>query len=145
MACLRLKNCETPPFLLTLGLLTKHFCIATSEFKIRLKQARAQKGLSQNELAKRISVHVTNISRYERGENMPTSEVLGKLASALDTTTDFLMGATPGEIKESGISDEELLSLFKQVEKFPDGKKQMIKEFLSAFIITTNLRQQLIH
>jgi transcriptional regulator with XRE-family HTH domain len=32
------------------------------------------KRLSQGKLAKAIGVHVTNISRYERGENMPLNK-----------------------------------------------------------------------
>lgn len=61
------------------------------EFKDRLKQARSNKNLSENELANIIGVHVTNISRYERGENRPTTDVLTKLANALDTTADYHM------------------------------------------------------
>lgn len=50
------------------------------EFKDRLKQSRTTRGFSQAELSKLVEVHVTNISRYERGENKPTTEVLSKLA-----------------------------------------------------------------
>jgi len=53
------------------------------EFKERLKELRVKKGLSQSELSRVIGVHVTNISRYERGENRPTSDVL---ANFLDVT-----------------------------------------------------------
>lgn len=73
------------------------------DFKDRLKQARANKNLSQNELANLISVHVTNISRYERGENRPTTDVLTKLANALDTTTDYLMSGCTTPISKLGI------------------------------------------
>jgi len=64
------------------------------EFKDRLKQARSAKGISQSKLADKVGVHVTNISRYERGENKPTSQVLTKLASALQVSTDYLMSGS---------------------------------------------------
>lgn len=112
------------------------------DFKDRLKEARTKKALSQSELAKSINVHVTNISRYERGENMPTSEVLGKLANALDTTVDFLMSGSLNDIADTDISDKELLSQFKRAEHLPQDKKRLVKEFLESFLITSELQQK---
>lgn len=115
----------------------------SEDFKSRLKQARTQKGLSQNELAKIIEVHVTNISRYERGENKPASGVLGKLASALGTTVDFLMSGSINDLAQEGISDKELLDQFKRVEQLPTNKKMLVKEFLESFLITSELKARL--
>lgn len=113
------------------------------EFKDRLKQARTKKGLSQGDLAKTIQVHVTNISRYERGENRPTSDVLSKLANALDTTVDFLMSGSLHDQADTEINDKELLSQFKRAEHLPQEKKRLVKEFLESFLITNELQQKL--
>jgi len=115
------------------------------EFKDRLKEARAKKGVSQSKLAKIIGVHVTNISRYERGENKPTSDVLTKLANALGTTTDFLMDGSLNDKAKNVISDKELLSQFQRVEKLSNEKKNIVKELLDAFLIKTDLQQQFAH
>jgi transcriptional regulator with XRE-family HTH domain len=114
-----------------------------TDFKDRLKQARGNKGLSQNELANAIGVHVTNISRYERGENRPTTDVLTKLANALDTTSDFLMNGSTNEAADSNISDKELLSLFKKISGLPTERKKMVKEFLEAFVFKADVQQRL--
>lgn len=132
------KTCQNPSFLLFLNKLISISVI--TEFKERLKQARTKKGVSQNELAKRIGVHVTNISRYERGENKPTSEVLSRLANALDTSVDFLMSGSLDDLANEGISDKELLSQFKRVEQLPKDKKKLVKEFLESFLITSELQ-----
>jgi transcriptional regulator with XRE-family HTH domain len=113
------------------------------EFKDRSKQARTKRGLSQSELASTIGVHVTNISRYERGENRPTSDVLSKLANALGTTVDFLMSGSLHELEDTQISDKELLSQFKRAEDLPQEKKKLVKEFLESFLITNELQQKL--
>ena len=113
------------------------------EFKDRLKQARAKKGLSQGDLAKTIDVHVTNISRYERGENKPTSQVLSNLAGALDTTVDFLMSGSLHDQADREINDKELLSQFKRAEHLPQEKKRLVKEFLESFLLTNELQQKL--
>lgn len=115
------------------------------EFKVRLKKARTEKNISQSELAKKIGVHVTNISRYERGENKPTSEVLNKLANALGITSDYLMDGSLDDKAQNIMTDKELLSQFQRVEKLPDDKKNIIKEVVEAFLLKVDLQQKLVH
>ena len=114
-----------------------------TDFKDRIKQARNNKGLSQNELANAIGVHVTNISRYERGENRPTTDVLTKLANALDTTADYLMSGSTHEAATNNISDKELLNLFKKISSLPTERKKIVKEFLEAFVFKTDVQERL--
>ncbi len=113
------------------------------EFKDRLKLERANKGLSQSALAKLVGVHVTNISRYERGENKPTSEVLTKLANALTISADYLMNGSIDENAAQSISDKVLLDQFRKVEQLPEPKKKLVKEFLDAFIMKADLQKKL--
>jgi len=113
------------------------------EFKDRLKQARNTKGISQSKLADKVGVHVTNISRYERGENKPTSQVLTRLASALQVSTDFLMSGSTDDRAKAAISDEELLEQFRKVEMLSNDKKYLVKEFLDAFLMKAELQQKL--
>jgi transcriptional regulator with XRE-family HTH domain len=112
------------------------------EFKDRLKQARLKKGLSQSELCKLLGIHVTNISRYERGENKPTTEVLTKIANALDITTDFLMDGSIDDKAKDAISDKELLSLFQRLAVLSNEKKSIIKEVIDAFLIKADLQSK---
>jgi transcriptional regulator with XRE-family HTH domain len=111
------------------------------EFKDRLKKIRTEKGLSQSQLARAIEVHVTNISRYERGENMPTSEVLAKLAGVLGVTADFLMDGSVNDKAQIAISDKELLNQFKEVEKLSQEDKHLIKTFIDAFLTKRKIQQ----
>lgn len=113
------------------------------EFKDRLKELRNSKKISQNELSKTIGVHVTNISRYERGENKPTTQVLSKLANALDTTTDYLMSGSTDEIATNNLSDKEMLSLFKKVTSLSKEKQSVVKELIEAFIFKTEIQNKL--
>jgi transcriptional regulator with XRE-family HTH domain len=112
-----------------------------TEFMDRLKQARSNKRFSQNELTNLVSVHVTNISRYERGENGPTTDVLTKMANALDTTAEYLMSGSASEAADSNISYKKLLTLFKKVSALPGDKKKIAKEFLEAFVFKTDYRK----
>ena len=50
------------------------------------------KGLSQKELASTIGVTEAVISRYISGERDPKPEVIANIATALHTTSDYLLG-----------------------------------------------------
>lgn len=110
-------------------------------FQSRLKEARTKKGLSQAELAEMVGAYVSNISRYERGEHYPATEMLSKLAEALDVTTDFLMNGSIDDKANSAITDKELLSQFQRLEKLPQDKKNIIKEVIEAYLFKAAVQQ----
>ena len=58
----------------------------------RLKDLRLEKGLSQQELGNMVDVTKVSICGYENGTRMPTVENLIRLADALETTTDYILG-----------------------------------------------------
>lgn len=68
---------------------------------LRIAERRKRLELSQEELAYRIGTNQRQVSRYERGANDPTGEVLVKIADALDTTIDYLMGRTSTPDRDS--------------------------------------------
>lgn len=109
----------------------------------RLLEARKKKEISQQDLAKLAKVHFTNIGKYERGEATPAADILNRIAKALDVTTDYLLNGTLQDKSADAISDEELLSQFRKIEKLPADKKRLVKEFLDAFIFKADLQKQL--
>lgn len=109
----------------------------------RLVEARKSKGLSQQELAALAKVHYTNIGRYERGEANPSTDILNRIAKALEASPDFLMNGTLQDKSAEAISDEELLMQFRKIEKLPSDKKKIVKELLEAFIFKADLQKQL--
>jgi transcriptional regulator with XRE-family HTH domain len=110
----------------------------------RLKQVRKDKELSQQQLANLSSVHISNIGRYERGDAQPSAEVLNRIAGVLEVSPDFLINGTIEDKAESSLSDNDLLNQFRKVEKLPDDKKRLVKEFLDAFLFKYNIQQQII-
>jgi len=110
-------------------------------FAQRLKKARTDKGLSQTELAKQVGIHYTQIGRYETKGAQPSADVLSKLANALGVSSDFLTNGTSDDLAESSLTDNDFLNQFKAIEKMPDAKKTVVKEFLDAFITKDKLRQ----
>ena len=60
----------------------------------RIKELRKQQGLTQNKLAELIGADSNLISRWETGKSKPISLYVQKLAQALGTSTDYLLGDT---------------------------------------------------
>lgn len=61
----------------------------------RLQLARKMRRLSQRKLAEKAGVSAMAISKYENNKMMPSSEVLGELAEALDVRMEFLLRPAP--------------------------------------------------
>jgi transcriptional regulator with XRE-family HTH domain len=109
----------------------------------RLKEARINKNLSQQEVAKLSKVHYTNIGRYERGDASPSADVLNRISSALEINADFLMNGTLENKAIDALKDERLLLQFKKIELLPEEKKHLLIEFLDGFIFKSSIHQQL--
>lgn len=58
----------------------------------RIEKILVQNNISQRELASRIGVDESIISRIVKGERIPKSDVLANIATALHTTSDYLLG-----------------------------------------------------
>ena len=114
------------------------------EFAGRLKELRKKKGISQGELAERIEVHFTQVSRYERGQTKPNAEAMTKLAKVLDTTVDFLMNGTADEVVEDAGLEKELISRFKEVQELAFEDKKTVLSLMDAYIAKTKI-QLLLH
>ncbi len=55
-------------------------------------EALKEKNMLQKELAKRVHITEGAMSRYISGERNPNPETLANIATALNTTTDYLLG-----------------------------------------------------
>ena len=58
----------------------------------RIKSIRTQRGMAQNELAKRINKSKSAVCGYESDAQVPPLEVLVSIASVLNVSLDYLVG-----------------------------------------------------
>ncbi len=63
----------------------------TKKFGRKVKTLRLQKNMSQGNLAKKLGVHSTYISKIERGEQNMSIQGLEKLAQAIGVSVDELL------------------------------------------------------
>lgn len=66
----------------------------------RLKSARLYRGWTQREVAAAVGVSAAAISKYERGQDMPGSAVLIRLAEAFDRSLDYFFRSVSVTLSE---------------------------------------------
>jgi len=100
----------------------------------RIKAGRARAGLSLRELAARAAVSHTAISKYERGLDVPSSDVLLRLAQSLDLRIEYFLRPVevavelPRYRKLSTLSAKEEVMVLAQVQD--QMERQLIAESL---------------
>ena len=103
-----------------------------------ITELRKEKGWSQYELSKRISVSREIIGRYERGDAMPSIEIAKKIADAFDISLDYLSGSTNRQM------DKATLNRVEEIENMPQEEKKMIYTFLDAFVTKYKLEKMMV-
>lgn len=64
----------------------------TDDLGNRIKYLLNHNRLSQRDLADRAGITYTSLSRYIKGERIPNSEILAKIATALHVDANILLG-----------------------------------------------------
>lgn len=64
----------------------------TSLLGDRMRELMRQHGINQSQLAARANTTQPNISKYLAGEREPASGTLANIATALHTTSEYLLG-----------------------------------------------------
>ena len=65
----------------------------------RIREMIETKGLTQKDLATKAGITEAAVSHYIKGDRIPRSTVLSKIAIALDTTPEFLLEGVPNDVK----------------------------------------------
>lgn len=98
------------------------------ELAHRLSQLRKEKGFTQQMLAELTGTHPNVIGKYELGLAIPSVEMAGKLAHALDVSIDYLAGNADVNV------DRRLMDKMKSLLKLPDELKNSVMYSLDKLI-----------
>lgn len=102
----------------------------------RLIVLRRERGLTQQEMADAIGVHVNQVRRYEAGATQPSLDALKKIAVAMSVTIDSLVF----DEEERG-PDEQLRLQFEAISHLAPDEKLVVKELLDGMIIKYQTRR----
>ena len=99
-------------------------------FAHHLATARKHAGLTQQALADRANIHVTQIRRYEAGTSTPTHDALRNKANGLAVTTDSLLF----DPDQRGPSDDLALA-FEATQHLDPHEQAMVRELIEAILL----------
>jgi len=112
-----------------------------SDLGKRIQELRKQTGLTQAQLAEKIGISHTQLTRYESKGVQPPADVLERLANVFDTSIDYLVRGNKSEHVENALKDAELVKEFKKLDQLPEDEKKSILKVVSSLIRDFNARQ----
>ncbi|MED0662230.1 helix-turn-helix transcriptional regulator [Geobacillus thermodenitrificans] len=95
-------------------------------FPQRLRMLRKAKGLTQEELGRRVNVTKVSISGYENGNRTPDMDTLKALADVLDVSVDYLLGRNNIQSDDTNLpslTEKDERDIQKELEKIINGLK----------------------
>src|SRR5688572_28863583 len=95
----------------------------------RIARLRKERGYTQIELAEKIGIIQTIISDYEKDRFRPNTDMIIRLAQALEVSTDELLGLKAAKKKENKPSLKILRRLHK-IESLPPAKQKAVLKTL---------------
>lgn len=120
----------------------------SSEFAARLTRLRSARGLTQTQLAEKISSSQRAISRYETVADYPPTHVVVALADALEVSADELLGLRP--IKKAAANGngngkqdphtKRLWKKFQQVRHLPEKDQRAVIRLVNSLVDAKRVR-----
>jgi transcriptional regulator with XRE-family HTH domain len=111
-------------------------------FATRLARLRKAAGFTQQQLAAEIGISRRRIAYYEAESDHPPASLLPKLARALNTTVDELLGAEPLKRKARPASlSPRLERRLRQIESLSPKPKQQLLSIIDTFIAAEQNRR----
>jgi len=104
--------------------------LLTMNFPQRLVLLRKERKYTQQTLADKVGVHLSQIRRYESAETQPTLDVIRKLSIALSVSSDTLIF----DNKERE-PDDDLRLQFEAISQFTPEEKKIVKVVMEGLIL----------
>jgi transcriptional regulator with XRE-family HTH domain len=98
-------------------------------FPERLAALRKERAFTQQQMAEKIGMHVSQLKRYESGSSQPTIEVFRRIALALNVSADMLLF----EEGERG-PDESLKLQFEAVSHLDEHEREAVQTMIAGVL-----------
>lgn len=111
----------------------------------RILNLRKELSLSQKELADKVGITEASLSRYENNKREPKGEIIAKLAKALNTTTDYLLGNIHNDdIYTAPLTEKDEKDVEKEIEKLRADISSMEGFMLCGEMLTDEAKEAIL-
>jgi transcriptional regulator with XRE-family HTH domain len=107
----------------------------------KLKTLRAERGLSQADLAERSGLTINDISRYERGAVSPNLENFIKIAKALEVSADDLLFDGPLSTASGPPRNLKLWQRLQEIEALDKNDQDAVLRLIDAMIAKRKMKE----
>ncbi|MGQ5525673.1 helix-turn-helix domain-containing protein [Chitinimonas sp. PSY-7] len=108
---------------------TANSFVLPMSFPDRLSSLRKEQGLTQQQMADKIGMHVSQLKRYEAGTSQPTIDVFRRIALALNVSADMLLF----EPDERGPTDRLKLQ-FEAISKLDEKEREALETVITGVL-----------
>lgn len=104
---------------------------------------RKRRRMTQRELADRLHIHHSMVTRWEKGQTTPRDETLERIAAALEVTVEELVEAERKQPLRlpNPLDDPELNQLLSQLNALEGRDLDALKVFLDAMLTKASIRR----
>lgn len=100
-------------------------------FATRVRALREERGISQEQLSRKLGISRVSLGFYEKKERTPDIEMLGKVASYFKVSTDYLLGLSEfTNVDQKADISKGYTDLVEETQLYPP---KVQKEFTSLF------------
>lgn len=113
---------------------------ATMTLGQKIREIRRSRKITQKELAEKIGLTTTQISRWEQDHVTPRSRNLQDLAKALDISEEEFEDLTPAAPLQLLVEDPELLEIVTQINTLNTEQRKALKLVLQSMVTCQKLQ-----
>jgi transcriptional regulator with XRE-family HTH domain len=107
----------------------------------KLKKLRKIRDISQDELSKALSISKTNIARYETNKQLPSAEIIKKLAEFFEVSADYFLFDEEKNIPSARIKNKTLLKQFEEVDSMSEVYRNLVVGLIDCVIAKNKINE----
>ncbi|HOU57349.1 MAG TPA: helix-turn-helix transcriptional regulator [Spirochaetota bacterium] len=107
----------------------------------KIKQLRNERNLSLEKLAQNLTIAKSILWKYEKGQTVPSADIIKRIAAFFNVSTDYLLFETTEKDNITRITDRGLLRQFEEVDKMDAEDKDYIMKTIELVINKNKIKK----
>lgn len=119
----------------------KEIQLTDMKFNEKIKVLRKNMGLSQQELAAKLFIHVTHLSKMENGHLTPSIDIVQRMMKVFAVSADQLLNDEENKVVE--IQNHELNEQLALINQLDDDEKNALVRIINSMLTKKRMKDLL--
>lgn len=115
--------------------------LADMKFNEKIKVLRKNMGMSQQELAAKLFIHVTHLSKMENGHLTPSIDIVQRMMKVFAVSADQLLNDEENKVVE--IQNHELNEQLALINQLDDDEKNALVRIINSMLTKKRMKDLL--